>query len=217
MNSGPGYPEIPARLESVRIGQHRTELYVPEPGAIKSAYDLQLSRTGSAAFPYWAKIWPSSIALAQFLEKRPSLYRGKAVVELAAGLGLPSLFAASLAKTVSCSDYEPAAVAMIERSIQHNRFTHVETTVMDWNTIREPLAGDILLLSDINYDPNEFPALQYVLTDFLGSNRPIILSTPQRLVAKTFIQSLAGHITDSWDTVIEQSTGETPVSIFILG
>lgn len=216
MNSGPGYRDIPARLESVRIGQYQTELYVPEAEAIKSAYDLQLSSAGTAAFPYWAKIWPASIALAQFLEKRPSLYRGKAVVELAAGLGLPSLFAATLAKTVSCSDYEPAAVAMIARSIQHNRFTHVETTVVDWNTISEPLAGDLLLLSDINYDPNEFTALQNVLTDFLGTNRPIILSTPQRLVAKSFIQSVAGHISESWDTVVEDSTGETPVSVFIL-
>lgn len=216
MNSRPGYPDIPARLESIRIGQHQTELYIPEAGAIKSAYDLQLSNGSDAAFPYWAKIWPASIALAQFLEKRPSLYRGKAVVELAAGLGLPSLFAAKLAKTVSCSDYEPDAVAMIEKSILHNRFTHAQTAVLDWNTIREPLPGDILLLSDINYDPNEFSALQNVLTDFLGTNRPIILSTPQRLVAKSFIQSVAGHISESWDTVVEDSTGETPVSVFIL-
>jgi len=216
VNIGPGYPEIPSRLESVRIGQHQTELYIPEPGAIKSAYDLQLSNTGASAFPYWAKIWPASIALAQFLEKRPTLYRGKEVVELAAGLGLPSMFAATLAKTVSCSDYEPAAVAMIEKSILHNRFTHVQTALVDWNTIREPLHGDLLLLSDINYDPNEFSTLQNVLTDFLGTNRPIILSTPQRLVAKSFIQSLAGHISESWDTVVEDSTGETPVSVFIL-
>ena len=63
------------------------------------------------AFPYWSKVWPSAEALALFILQHPEYIAGKMVVELGAGLGLPSLVAAQMAASVLCTDYEPEAVA----------------------------------------------------------------------------------------------------------
>lgn len=52
-------------------------------------------------FPYWSKCWPSAIALSNFIAKNQALIQDKQVLELATGLGLPSLVAARFAKMLS--------------------------------------------------------------------------------------------------------------------
>ena len=44
--------------------------------------------------PYWARPWPSAVALAALLLQRPELVAGKRVAELGAGLGLAGIAAA---------------------------------------------------------------------------------------------------------------------------
>ena len=44
--------------------------------------------------PYWARPWPSAVALAAALLQRPELVAGKTVAELGAGLGLAGIAAA---------------------------------------------------------------------------------------------------------------------------
>ena len=47
-----------------------------------------------AADPYWARPWPSAVALAQELLRRPDLVAGRRVCEVAAGLGVATIAAA---------------------------------------------------------------------------------------------------------------------------
>ena len=44
--------------------------------------------------PYWARPWPSAVALAAALLERPELVAGKTVADLGAGLGLAGIAAA---------------------------------------------------------------------------------------------------------------------------
>ena len=44
--------------------------------------------------PYWCRPWPSAIALAQLLIRRPDLVRRKRVCEVGAGLGIAGTIAA---------------------------------------------------------------------------------------------------------------------------
>lgn len=43
--------------------------------------------------PYWARAWPSAVALATQILQRPELVRGARVVELGSGLGLAGMAA----------------------------------------------------------------------------------------------------------------------------
>ena len=44
--------------------------------------------------PYWCRLWPSAIALAQLVLQQPELVRGKRVCDIGCGLGLAGIAAA---------------------------------------------------------------------------------------------------------------------------
>ena len=44
--------------------------------------------------PYWCRLWPSAVALAQLMLQQPELIRGKRVCEIGSGVGLAGIAAA---------------------------------------------------------------------------------------------------------------------------
>jgi predicted nicotinamide N-methyase len=144
------------------------------------------------------------------------LLAGRRVLELAAGLGLPSLVAAHYAAAVTCSDYLPEAVAVAERSASLNGLSNMECAVLDWHRVPRELTADVLLLSDINYDPSEFEVLYALLLSFWERGTSIILSTPQRLMAKPFIERLQPLCVLQEEILIQQGDGITATNVYVL-
>jgi methyltransferase-like protein 23 len=92
------------------------ELLIPLPSAVKTNYEQLLQQGYVVPFPYWAQIWPAATALSTFLDNHNDYVFDKQVLELAAGLGLPSLVAAgSGAKKVCVSDQSEEAVQVLHR------------------------------------------------------------------------------------------------------
>lgn len=139
-------------------------------------------------FPFWGKCWPAADALAGFLASNPFYIKDKTVVELAGGLGLPSLVASSFAKEVCCSDFLPEPLNYVRASAELNHITNLNTNIINWQRLPKDLTADVLLLSDINYNPSDFDALNKMLQHFLDKNTLILLSTPQRIMGKAFIE-----------------------------
>lgn len=166
--------------------------------------------------PYWAKVWPAAIGLCDFLERNKQLTRNKNILELAAGLGLPGIFVAQYAGHVTISDIEPAAVELARQSAFHNHLKNVDCRLIDWNNLEEVQIPEVLLLSDINYEPAQFELITEMIHYFLNKGAVIILSTPQRLMAKTFINRLLIHVGDQSEIMVDQDGLVTAVSIFIL-
>lgn len=166
------------------------DIYVPEAEHVQQLYLQQKAVDEKVIFPYWSKIWPAAYALAEFIAERSGYIEDKRVLELAAGLALPSLVAASYAATVVFSDYATDAVEIAQYSVAHNRFANVTGKVLDWQQLPLPVAADVVLISDINYDPAKFDALYNIITGMLDQGITIILSTPQRLMAKPFVERL---------------------------
>ena len=196
--------------------QKEIHLWIPDADQVKAAYYEKRNKDAGTAFPHWSKLWPSALAMASFLGKHPHYIRDKQVVELAAGLGLPSLVAAAYAKHVHCSDYLPEAVAVIEQSVQLNHLTNVTCEVLDWNHLPATLKADVVLLSDINYEPEAFEQLYKVIATFIHSGIPILLSTPQRLMARPFIARLLPWCTYQEEEAIETPEGQTFISTLVL-
>src|SRR5690349_17663578 len=90
---------------------HRLKLCVPDAGYVQRLYRGQKHNNPKTPFPYWTQVWPAALAMAEFIVYHPAYVQNKKVLELAAGLGLPSLVAARWADEVFCSDYLPDAVA----------------------------------------------------------------------------------------------------------
>ncbi|BAV09029.1 hypothetical protein FLA_5076 [Filimonas lacunae] len=181
---------MPLQLQQINREGYSVSLWVPDAAAVQASYYHQKEQDNTIPFPHWTRLWPAALALTDYLHTHPELIRQKNVLELAAGLGLPSLIAARQAATVCCSDYLQEAVDTMEQNIRHNQLTNVTGSLINWHHLPPQLQPDVLLMSDINYNPEDFSHLYQVLLHFLQMGTHIILTTPQRLMAKPFIEQL---------------------------
>ncbi len=124
------------------------------------------------------------------MQEQPDWVTYKKVLELAAGLGLPSLFASQYAASVLCSDYNQEAVRFIKENIGLNGISNMTASIINWTKIPEDIDSEVILMSDVNYDPEDFENLLQLILLFLSKGKTILLSTPQRLVGKAFITAL---------------------------
>lgn len=193
------------------------ELFVPDAQEVQEEYRRQTRERAAVPFPHWTKLWPAGVALADYLHAHPGWVQGKQVLELAAGLGLPSLVAARYAHAVCCSDYLPEAVDVMAQSAQHAHLANFTARLLDWNYLPDDLTTDVLLLADINYDPEQFDQLYRVLLRFLQHGTTILLTTPQRLMAKPFIEQLLPLCTEHFEIGVEQEGQQTMVSLLVMG
>ncbi len=185
--------------------------FVPDADAVKKAW-----QSGAIAFPYWCQVWPSAKAMATFLLQQPSLVQDKKVVELGAGLGLPSLVAARYATSVLCTDYVPEAVAIAAKSAAETGLKNFNASVLDWQHLPHKLEADVLLLSDINYEPEAFVLLSKMVETFLSNGTTILLSTPQRLMAKEFIEPLLAHCINREELEIKEEARTVVITVMVL-
>lgn len=192
------------------------DLFVPNEREVQDSYFRKKQMQEQAPFPHWAKVWPAALAMGDFIQQHPELVQNKNVLELAAGLGLPAFVAARYATTVCCSDYLEESVAVMAKSAQHLQLSNVTCLVLDWNHLPHDLTTDVLLLSDINYDPDQFIRLYEVLQQFLQRGTLILLATPQRLMAKPFIEKLLPFCRQQYEMPVYQQQQHTPVSILLL-
>jgi predicted nicotinamide N-methyase len=169
-----------------------------------------------AQHTYWARLWPSALALATFLQHTPQLIIGKKVAELAAGLGLPSLVAAAYAKQIWCSDISAEAMEVAKKGAVLHRLTNIQFEACNWNSLPVNFDAEVVLLSDINYDPKTFEQLERVIMDLLDKGCTLILSTPQRLMAKPFLEKLSNFKVSSHEEKVEADGQVTFISIFVL-
>lgn len=184
-------------------------IYVPDPECIKPTYEQLLDSNPTINFPYWAKIWASSKALAIFLNNEPIWVMGKAILEIGAGIGLPTFSIAKLASTIIVSDYDPEAVALLEKNILHLGLLNVTAMCIDWNQFPHHIYAEIVLLSDINYAPDQFVGLLQLIHQLLEKSTTIILATPNRMSTTLFAEKLQPFIKH----VFLQKVEETPAQL----
>ncbi|MCH5715228.1 class I SAM-dependent methyltransferase [Niabella hibiscisoli] len=201
---------LPQKLETYFLNDKCIEIYVPEERAIQQLY------RNNKQDAYWAKVWPASVGLCLFLEQYPHLIRDKKILELAAGLGLSGLHAAPLAQHVTITDREPLAEVFVKQSALRLGLKNVTTKTLDWKDAAQEPLPQVVLLSDVNYEPPVFNVLQKIIDHFITNRATVIISTPQRLVAKQFIETLLPYKMLHWNETILLNKAETAVSVFVL-
>lgn len=201
--------------ELTQISADKT-IYIPAYDAVKAIYADLLNLDPATPFPYWAKLWPSSIALLEVFRGHPHLIQNKHVLEIGAGIGLPSLMMADVAKSIQISDYDKEAVTLLQKNIEHLQLENVEAIQLDWNAIPENLQPEVLILSDVNYDPTQFTNLTKLIEKFIHQDCTVILSTPQRIMASPFVQKLELYIKERHDRLIDENGLPKEISILVL-
>ncbi|KIC90483.1 methyltransferase [Flavihumibacter sp. ZG627] len=207
----------PLYLRRIDYGSFTTEIFMPDEEEVKKIYKREKSLHPDIDFPFWTRLWPSAIALSIFLRENEEMVSGKTVLELGAGLGLPSVVAAAKALRVTGSDYIEAALETMVKSFSHHGFRNANSVRIDVKDYPEGLYADIVLLSDVNYDPGLFPGLIKLLDRFLENGSTIILSTPQRIMASAFIESLLTKIKSHQLFGIKENNEAVRISVFVFG
>lgn len=183
-------------------------LCIPDAATVQPYYSKQPQDA------FWSRVWPAAEALCGFIARHTDQVSGKKVWELAAGLGLPSLLAAYNAASVYCTEQQPAAIPYINLSAQKNGLTNLKTAAIGWEELPNPIDADIVLLSDVNYDPRHFPVLQNSLAKIIGQGIPVWLSTPQRLMAKPFVEALLPHCIHREEVLVNGN--QLPMQVWVL-
>ena len=141
-------------------------------------------------FPYWAEIWPASLALARwFCQQRPPIGTGW-TRELGCGLGVVGMTLAALGWKVEATDYVEDALIFATYNAQKNRLSDRHRVgYLDWsNPVGK--ACDCLVASDVVYEKKNHVYLNRVLRALLQPGGRFYLSDPQRRSAKRFVEML---------------------------
>jgi methyltransferase-like protein 23 len=93
---------------------------------------------------------------------------------------------------------------------------NVSCSLLDWNSIPDTVHADVLLLSDVNYDPWVFDKVYSVITRFLQEGSLILLSTPQRLMAKPFVERMLPFCISQEELFINKQGKTMPVTVMVL-
>jgi len=161
-------------------------------------------------FPYWAEIWPASLALSRWFAES-SDPPGHAL-ELGCGLGLVGVAMARLGWTVEATDFvEDALVFAAHNAARNGAGARHTVAYLDWShPVGTP--GALLVGSDVAYEKMLHPYLQRTIRGLLAPGGRLVLSDPGRPAARPFFEAMSaagyGHRIDrmgvTWNALEHQ-------------
>jgi predicted nicotinamide N-methyase len=138
--------------------------------------------------PYWAELWPSSVALARHVFREEHL-AGKRVVELGCGVGLPSVTALGRGAGITATDHYEAALDFARYNALVNLDRELRTRILDWHTPRTHGLGyfDLVLVADVLYEWRNVAALAALIPTLLTPGGEVLLADPRRKNTPEFL------------------------------
>jgi len=142
--------------------------------------------------PYWAEVWPSGRVLAEWLAGQD--LTGLRVVELGAGLALPSLVALRAGARILATDWYPDALAFARANARGAGLGDLPTLEVDWGAPPEALhaAGpfDLVLGADVLYENRHGPQLAPLVASLVAPGGRIVIADPRRPAAGDFLAEM---------------------------
>jgi predicted nicotinamide N-methyase len=128
-------------------------------------------------------LWPSALPLAQEVTSRAEAFRGRTVLELGAGTGLPGVVAATLGARVVRTDRDALALALCSRNGARNGTVAVEHHLAGWTAWDDAGRYDQVLGSDVLYGEPLHPHVRRVYKSNLAPGGRVLLSDAFRGVS----------------------------------
>jgi predicted nicotinamide N-methyase len=140
--------------------------------------------------PYGVVLWPAAIALAHEIATRATEFRGKTVLELGAGTGLPGIVAASLGASVVQTDRHELILHVCRLNGERNHLTGIEYRLADWAEWKDEAHYDWIVASDILYADTQHESLRRIFKSNLARNGRLLLSDPYRPPSLPLLEGL---------------------------
>lgn len=168
--------------------------------------------------PYGVALWPSAIALAHEVASRDGEFRGKKVLELGAGTGLPGIVAASLGGRVVQTDRHEVPMSVCRRNGERNGAGSIEYRLADWTGWDDGGRYDWILGSDVLYGESAHPHLRRIFETNLSPGGRILLADPFRATSLRLLEAMEA---DGWGISgsrwnVGEEEAPRPVGVFEL-
>lgn len=144
----------------------------------------------SDRLPYGVMLWPASIALAHDLIARAEGLRGKRILELGAGTGIPGVVAASFGARVLQIDRSEVALHVCRMNVQRNRASNVEVESSDWNAFHRDEPFDLILGADVLYATDMHDRLRAICERYLAPGGRALFADPLRPESLTMLGAM---------------------------
>lgn len=143
--------------------------------------------------PYGVMLWPASIALTHDVIARREQMRGKRVLELGAGTGMPGIVAAALGAHVLQIDRSEVALHVCKMNIERNQVDSVDVREADWETFHTDEPYDFILGADVLYVTTMHDRLRAICDQYLAPGGTVLFSDPLRAQSLPMLEAMASH------------------------
>src|SRR5262245_19359918 len=140
--------------------------------------------------PYGAQLWPSSIALAHDLVARAAELRGKRVLELGAGTGVPGIVAASLGAQVLQIDRSEVALHLCELNARRNQQAGIGARAAQWETFHSDEPFDFIVGADVLYVTTMHDRLRAISDAYLAHGGTVLFADPCRAQSLPMLEAM---------------------------
>jgi len=204
----------PLRRHRVSVAGGTLSIVAPRRSEdLLAAFRLGSGQPAPRELPYWADVWPASVALGRHLLRQGGV-AGASVVDLGSGVGVAGAAASRAGAAVTCLDRDPNAVAFAAFNARHNRPAGVtvpepEARVFDWSAeVLAPARFDIVLLADVTYHHGLHGGLARQLRVGLAPGGIALHADPGRPESGDFLQALAPDFAVATETIATSWNGE---------
>jgi predicted nicotinamide N-methyase len=164
-------------------------------------------------FPLWAKIWPASWVLADYIAGMP-VEAKKQFLELGAGAGLVSIVVASFGHRITMSEYDDDALRFARANALINECSRLPIVDLDWNRPQSPGRFNYIVASEVTYKKEDCQPLVELLKACLKPDGEVILAGEMRKTSMDFYKELETGFNISVQKKILRSDNEK-VNIYL--
>ena len=208
--------EAELEIDHVRLPSTGRVLEIRKPTEASRERMFEAARQDpDKQMPYWARIWPSGVALGDVALERRDELAGRRVLELGCGLGTTATALVEAGAILTVSDYAPLPLAFCRYNALINTGRAPRSLRFNWrlpdaNALLRAEAGGgypLILGADLLYEGRDVEPLLAIVERILAPDGMLWLAEPGRKTAQRFLYTAAEL---GWQGVTRQMNGPWP-------
>jgi predicted nicotinamide N-methyase len=139
--------------------------------------------------PYWADVWPASVALGQAVLAMDGT--GRNLLELGCGSGLVTSVALKAGFDVTATDYYDDALSFTRLNAVANTSREPHTMILDWRHVPTVISAfDFVAAADVLYERSHGPVVARAIASTLKEGGRALIADPGRVGSPMFFDAL---------------------------
>lgn len=133
----------------------------------------------SANWSLFGQLWPAGRVLATAVKKLD--LKGRRILELGCGLGLPSLILQWRGADITASDHHPLSEAFLDYNVGLNQLPEIPYVDLPWGAIPKELGRfELIVASDVLYERNHAALLADAIQALATPRAKVLIACPGR-------------------------------------